>query len=248
MAILSSIIAWSSQQLRAQNIKQIGGAEQIHQRAWSTVWRIPTEQGDYFAKQTSGFARFEPALADFLQLVYPPTAPQIVVIDSDNGWMLMPDAGTRLRESLVLSPDWSHWETLLPQYAQLQIAVIPYTEMLHELHIPDRRLTTFTDQFANLVQQRSNFSLFSDAQYQQLHDSVSIVREKVTALASLPIPQSLHHGDLHDANIFCITQSDSTPQYRFYDWGDASLSHPFFSLRTVYVSAEIRFGLPENIS
>jgi hypothetical protein len=46
---------------------------------------------------------------------------------------------------------------------------------------------------------------------------------------------------LHDANIF-----HHAGQYQFYDWGDASLSHPFFSLRTAYVSAEIRFGLEEN--
>jgi aminoglycoside phosphotransferase (APT) family kinase protein len=41
-------------------------------------------------------------------------------------------------------------------------------------------------------------------------------------LASGPIPPALEHGDLHDGNIFASG--------RIYDWGDASLTHPFFTL------------------
>jgi hypothetical protein len=36
------------------------------------------------------------------------------------------------------------------------------------------------------------------------------------------------------------------PRFIFVDWGDSCVSHPFYSLRTVLVSAEISLGLEEN--
>ena len=52
---------------------------------------------------------------------------------------------------------------------------------------------------------------------------------------------SLHHNDLHDANIFF---ADNRPL--FFDWGDSSIAHPFFSLRTVFVIIEYSFDLEEG--
>ena len=51
---------------------------------------------------------------------------------------------------------------------------------------------------------------------------------------------TFNHGDLTDANVFVDGGSAV-----FIDWGDACVSHPFYSLRTVLVSAEISLGLEE---
>lgn len=40
------------------------------------------------------------------------------------------------------------------------------------------------------------------------------------------VPPTLQHDDLHDANVFV-----SGNRHRFFDWGDASVAHPFISLR-----------------
>jgi hypothetical protein len=45
------------------------------------------------------------------------------------------------------------------------------------------------------------------------------------------IPPSLDHGDLHTANIY-----DRDGRSVFIDWGDASITHPFFSTRIFWNS------------
>jgi hypothetical protein len=60
-------------------------------------------------------------------------------------------------------------------------------------------------------------------------------------LAAFGIPTSLHHDDLHDANIFL-----HEGKYRFADWGESCVTHPFFSLLVNLRSAAYRFGLDEQ--
>lgn len=69
----------------------------------------------------------------------------------------------------------------------------------------------------------------------------SRVRALCEQLAVYPIPETLNHGDLTDGNILI---RDEQPV--FIDWGDSCNSHPFYSLRTVLVSAEISLDLEEN--
>jgi hypothetical protein len=44
-------------------------------------------------------------------------------------------------------------------------------------------------------------------------------------LADAGLPATLQHDDLHDANVFV-----DDGRHRFFDWGDAVVSHPFVSL------------------
>ncbi len=44
-------------------------------------------------------------------------------------------------------------------------------------------------------------------------------------LAAVPIPDTLDHADLHHRSVF-----SRDGRLRILDWGDASVSHPFFSL------------------
>ena len=43
------------------------------------------------------------------------------------------------------------------------------------------------------------------------------------------MPDSIDHNDLHAANIL-MPPADTTASARFYDWGDAVVSHPFASM------------------
>jgi hypothetical protein len=58
-------------------------------------------------------------------------------------------------------------------------------------------------------------------------------------LAALGIPETLEHGDLWGTNIFLADDSGST--FRFHDWSDSSLSHPFFSLLLTLHDVELAF-------
>ena len=79
------------------------------------------------------------------------------------------------------------------------------------------------------------------AQHRRLVAAIPAVAEMCDRLAAYAVPESLHHNDLHDANIFY-----NNGDFQFFDWGNSSIAHPFFWLRTVFVSIEYTFGLEED--
>ncbi|MBZ0295341.1 MAG: phosphotransferase [Anaerolineae bacterium] len=240
------IRAWIHQTLTTQDVTVTGPIEQIHARPWSMILRIPTQEGNLFFKATAGFAAHEIVLTACLSTITPDAAPQLVAVHPQHPWMIMRDGGQRLREILQTHPDWQHWQNLLPQFAHLQIEAAHHRDRLLDLGLPNRDLDVFPQLYQQWIDDTARFQLglehgLSTEEYQRLQDLVPVVEQKAKLLASYAVPVSLHHGDLHDGNIFY-----HQGQYTFYDWGDASFSHPFFSLRTAYVSAEVRFQLDEN--
>ncbi len=81
----------------------------------------------------------------------------------------------------------------------------------------------------------------SPKEHQQLLDFIPEFTRSCAVLSSYPVPETLDHGDFHDGNIFV-----HDGRYLFFDWGDSSITHPFFSLRVPFVSVEYRFGLEED--
>lgn len=57
------------------------------------------------------------------------------------------------------------------------------------------------------------------------------------------MPATVQHDDLHDGNVFVADDG-----YRFFDWGDASIAHPFgtllVTLRSVAYAFELSPGDP----
>ena len=67
------------------------------------------------------------------------------------------------------------------------------------------------------------------------------VRELCDELAALRIPDSIQHDDLHDAQIY-VDPADGG--LRILDWGDACVSHPFFSM-SVTLEGVIAWGVDD---
>jgi aminoglycoside phosphotransferase (APT) family kinase protein len=146
---------------------------------------------------------------------------------------------------MIADPDFKYWEALLPDFAKLQIAAAQDKDTYLKIGIPNRTLEQLPELYEALLAEERRFRIgqsdgVSAEEYQRLHDLKPLIKQKCEELATYPIPQSLHHGDLHDGNIF-----HNGEHYLFLDWGDCSFSHPFFSLRTAYVSAEIRLELED---
>ena len=200
--------------------------EQGHVRWWSTVIRVPTSSGDLYFKAVSDVHAFEPALTAELGRVRPGRVTELVAVDLDRRWMLMRDAGTRLRELISSDHDLHHWEELLPLYADLQIAVAPELERLLELGVPDERLAGLPARYERLLDERPD-GLTSD-DYERLREAVPEVARMCRQLAAYGIPETIQHDDLHDGNVFV-----RDGRYVVFDWGDACVSHPFHRHRFV---------------
>jgi hypothetical protein len=244
-AWLDDVENWIDGVLKTEGLETSGSIEIIHSRLWSCVLRIPTNSQTLYFKATADFASHEIGLSSFLSKLAPELCPKLIATDVERGWMIMRDGGQRLRESLIAKPEWEHWERLLPEYASLQQEAAKSRDEILALGVRNLGLA----ELARLYQEWLAVDWFqidssegiSTSDYQRLQDLAPLVKEKAEALASYRIPESLHHGDLHDANIF-----HDGSKYSFFDWGDSSFSHPFFSLRTAFVSVENRFGLDEG--
>jgi len=65
-------------------------------------------------------------------------------------------------------------------------------------------------------------------------------------LAAYPIPETLHHEDFHDANIYV-----DDGHYVFSDWGESGVAHPFCTLlvtsRVIAWRLELAPAAPELV-
>lgn len=87
------------------------------------------------------------------------------------------------------------------------------------------------DRYADLVESGDVGERFRDA--------VPRVREMAEELASYGVPETLQHDDLHDGQVF--VKGD---RQLILDWGDALVSHPFFTL-SVTLEGVIAWGLDD---
>jgi hypothetical protein len=220
--------------------------EQAHSRPWSTVLRVPTLEGAVYFKACADYLAHEAAVTQALALWRPDDVPQVLATDPERGWMLLADGGATLRSVIKADRDIGHWKRLLPQYAELQIDVADRLPDLLALGIPDRRPATLPRQYQKLLENQERLLIDQEGgltatEYRRLLEMAPRVASLSQQLADSPIPESIHHGDFHDANIFL-----NDGHYVFFDWGDCSSAHPFFSLRTAFVSVWWSLELEEE--
>lgn len=234
---------WIDYILDQQEIKRVGAIAQPRIRAWSTILQIPTHSGNLYFKAVIPDLAYEAALTQALFLWFPDCIPQILAIDQQRGWLLMTDGGIKLRDVLKTTDDIQYWESLLPSYAKLQQESAQSVDELLGMGVCDRRLAILPTQFQALLDDEDAIGLnhangLTLDEYQQLQNCFDRVVCMCEQLATFGIPETLHHGDLHDGNIFILND-----RYRFFDWGDSSISHPFFSLHNTYHSLKRDFNL-----
>jgi hypothetical protein len=73
----------------------------------------------------------------------------------------------------------------------------------------------------------------------RLEGNVSRVEEMCDELAGYGLPETIQHDDFHDGQVF---QRDG--RYLLLDWGDACVSHPFFTL-SVTLEGTLAWGLDD---
>ena len=135
--------------------------------------------------------------------------------------MLMEDGGQTLRQLVEVERDLSRWNDVLPLYAGVQIDLAGDVAELLAIGVPDFRLASLPTSFEAVLDQIVEQP---DEERRRLRASVPWVREACDELAAAGLPETIQHDDLHDAQIF--VRDD---RYLLLDWGDACVSHPFFT-------------------
>jgi hypothetical protein len=222
--------------------RRITGPVEPRLRPWSLVWRVPTDAGPYWFKANNAGTRYEPALLGALARIAPGRVPDPVAVDAGRGWALLPDGGETLREAFARGRDLAVWERVLTGYAELQLAAAPRAGELLALGVPDHRPEALPRLLAELLDDREAVRVGAPGglgvgTYERLRRFLPEFGERCARLAALGVPASVQHDDLHDGNVFAA-------DHRVFDWGDASVAHPFGTLLVTLNSVADSFGLP----
>ena len=236
---------WIRSEAKRNSIQLTGEIEQPHAFAWSTVMRVPTNEGTLFFKATAPETIYEIALTQKLASWFPDCIPDLVAVDTTRGWMLMRDSGETLRGSIRPTKDVRSWEPVITKYAEVQIGLAEHVDEILALGIPDHRLAALPALYKQLLTDEESMMLdqekgLTSADYHQLHYLTQRFEQICTDLAAFGIPESINHGDFHDGNVLV-----KDGRITFFDWGDANVTHPFVSLRTFFVSMEISLELDD---
>ena len=227
---------WIGEQLGRIGLEPTGGFDQVHDRPWSTVIRVPTEVGNVFFKAVASTLRHEAALTELLGSRRPDCIPPPLAVDRERGWMLLEDGGQTLRSLIERERDMSRWHDVLPLYAGVQIDLTEDVSELLALGVPDLRLASLSSKVESVLDEIVDQP---EDERRRLAAALPWIREACEELAAAGIPETIQHDDLHDAQVFV-----RGGRYFLLDWGDACVSHPFFSL-AVTLEGVIAWGVDD---
>ncbi|WP_394160286.1 hypothetical protein [Galactobacter valiniphilus] len=190
------------------------------EREWSRVRRLDRPGGRRaWLKQVPDGLHAEAALTSILARAGVPGALPVLAAEPSEGWLLLPDGGPTLSEALgdgeadggaaLAGP----WEETLRGYARLQRAAEAHVDELLAAGVPDLRPEALPELAERLV--------FEDAP--ELAHLLPLWEADAACLAASGIRPSVQHEDLHPGNVFASSLTA-------FDWGDASVSHPWQSL------------------
>ncbi|WP_156463567.1 phosphotransferase [Curtobacterium sp. Leaf183] len=203
-------VVWAREVLAEQGTDVLG-VEQIRQRAWSTVWRVTTSDGDHYLKTAPDGVAAEPAVLRILALRGVPHVQHPVAVQGNH--VLLPDGGPIVRLSDAVSRD-AAWLDVMRHYAEVQWATEPAAaDDLVCAGVPDVRLGVLPDVATALV----------DRWAPEVSAALPMLGDAAAELDELLPMATVEHGDLHTGNAFA---REAVP----FDWGDACVSHPFCSL------------------
>lgn len=239
--------AWIDTELARLGFRLSGQIEQPHIRPWSTVLRVPTNIGVLYFKATSPATSYEPTLTQALARWRPDCTPDVLATELERGWLLMRSSGVMLR-TLIDSPGAAerHWERALPLYAELQIELAGRTHELQALGVPDRRLAALPAAFDTLLADTDLLRVgltdgLDQSELERLHELKPRILRQCERVSELGVPESLHHDDFHDGNVFF-----QDGRYVFADWAESAVAHPFFSLVVALRSIAYRTEVSED--
>ncbi|WP_155368688.1 phosphotransferase [Catellatospora vulcania] len=229
------VLGWIDETLAGAGLRVTGPVEQTRVRPWSVLAKVPVGGRTVWFKANGHCSTYEARLLDALGRWAPGRVLEPIAIDGERGWSLLPDGGRTLRETA--SDDPVHWEDLLARHADLQRDLVPRAAEMIALGVPDMTASQLPGHFADLLDDPLVGGSLPAERLGALRAYVPEYRVLCERVAASVVPVSVQHDDLHDANVLV---GDG---YRFFDWGDASVAHPFAVLLIAMRVAADRYDL-----
>jgi hypothetical protein len=206
-------------------------------RVWelSCLLRAPTAAGDVWFKANLASPLFanEGVVMRALARLLGDQVPAPLAVDAARGWMVLPDFGDPVGWE---APDQVA-EEVTRDFARLQVRAAGQVGLLLRAGCQDRRLERLAAQaeaWLPAVEADGRLPAMDAATWltpeeaAALRGAVPRLRAACQELAGHAVPPSLVHGDLHLSNV-----ARGPGGYRFFDWTDACVAHPFLDLATI---------------
>lgn len=228
MTTQTSPVQWAIDTLTANNVSILSAHESVRETPWSTVSRFFTSNGYVYLKQMAPQFAYEPFILKWLYHELAVKVPKVIGHEFNNRWFLMKDAGQRLRESLKATYQTELVTHILKQYANIQKNTLNKQAKIFSLGVKDWRLEHLPKLYQQLLSQ-TDFLIkdgLTSKEIGELKRLQEDFKETCRQLAKFHVPETIEHGDFQDNNILIDNNNNIT----FNDWGDANVTHPFFSL------------------
>jgi hypothetical protein len=200
---LSEAGKWLDEQLTAAGIQRVGEVTQPRLRQWGTVLRADTDRGPVWLKAPGPETVFEVPLYRLLASVAPKWVLDPIAVDVERGWVLLPDGGPTLRERLGGTAGLSDaMVSVLPQYGQLQLDLMPHTEDLLAAGVTDMRPAVMPQRLDEALELTGRYASSSGSEVAKERQAwvVGQRAEFAARCADLPDRASLDHNDLHTSS------------------------------------------------
>ena len=207
------------------NIRITGKIAQLKNVYVSTVFRVPTDNGNIYMKIPGKIFITEIPFTRGLQGLGIVNLPSWIAYDEKLNVYLMLDMGGN---DLPHQSDVSTLHSVIVEYANIQKASTSHMPLKFK-HYDNtiatmlHKLRTFAEKSC-VILQKTHHALSVD-ETKKLEKQVKAAIAMLESIASIPIPNTIHHGDVRPGNIRVIDG-----RYMFYDWAWGAISHPFVEI------------------
>ncbi|WP_229790177.1 phosphotransferase [Deinococcus humi] len=207
------------QHARETGATPTGPVQQLRNWERSTVLQQPTQRGLLYYKAAPAPLAHEGPLLRWLSERFPGEVTTVVAIDELRGGFLMQDL-----EAVPLheTGDVARYEQVVHRYGEMQRAFIKDLP-----DIPRYASAGLAERVDGLLSRLPELPApLGPQEIERLRALGAQLKSLCDQLAACGIPDTLEHGDFWPTNVALRDE-----QAVFFDFSDATVTHPFFSLR-----------------
>jgi len=215
---------WVDRELAARSRSRTGDTVPVKVWSISAVLEIPSDPAPVWLKASCRHFHAEPALTRLVSAMLPEHAPPMIAVDEERAWLLMED---------MPGADEEHAEEPPPGLgaaaarivATLQLRSLDHLDEIEAAGVPVRGLAETMRGFDEVLASSVELDQLTQAELAAARATRDDVHAVMEELASVGLPETLVHGDLHPGNV-----AHAGGSARLYDWSDAAVSHPLLDL------------------
>jgi hypothetical protein len=238
------IIKWGTNVLVSNGYSIEHSPEILLSTPWSTIIRFSTVTGDFYLKQTPPAISLEPQIIQLLSAQFHASVPIVIASNDDLHCFMMQDGGKVLRATLKAKFSSELLCQAIQEYAAIQRSTEDHVEKFIKLGVPDWRLAKLPILYDQMINQTDFLKAdgMTDQELQTLQTLSPQFLAQCELLSSYGIPETIGIPDFNDNNTLL---DPNTKRLTFIDWGEAAITHPFFSLYNCLEQSITHHGVKE---